>query len=186
MKFLTKAKLKLAQLAKLELGSTQTDKGTLYYTEEGDLLDGYDVFVLDDDGAYITPEDGEYNYSGKTAYVENGVVIRIESENNNENDENMKKAAKLETEVVTVENFNDLVDVINEIIDVVEDLGGDVTETAEELKSAKEELSSKLTSVKEKVELASQSSNRDFENPTPDHSTAGKVKPESQLSKFGL
>lgn len=194
MKFITRAKLKLAKTIKMDLGSQTLDDVTLYFLDGDELVEGMEVFSMNEDGEYIAFPDGEYSWGDKIVVVEDSIVKSInEKSGSEEGGEEMKKMEKLESEVVTVEDFNSLVEVVNEIIDEVESLGGDVTnETVEELKKTKEKLS-KLESELEKtnadLNLAKQTSNGDFENPekkSGKQATGSKFDPKAALAEFGL
>lgn len=105
----------------------------------------------------------------------------------------MKKMEKLEAEVVTVDDFNSLVEIVNEIVDEVENLGGDVSqETAEELANTKEKLSrleAELESTKADLKLAKETSNSEFENPEKKggkQASGAKFDPKAAMAEFGL
>lgn len=59
-------------------GSVNTDKGEIRWEGEGDLAEGVEVFVLDEEGNRTAPEDGEYTTEdGKVIRVEDGKVAEI-------------------------------------------------------------------------------------------------------------
>ncbi|MCD8079648.1 MAG: hypothetical protein LUF04_04305 [Bacteroides sp.] len=101
MKLKTKIALKLAKELKLDLSSVQLDDITLEYMEEGNLREGYEVFVTDEEGAFILPEDGEYAYGEKTVVIESGIVPSI----NETEKEKLKKKRKKEKKILTPYNY---------------------------------------------------------------------------------
>ena len=64
-----KLKLELAKLL-AQFSELKTDKGIISWPVEGELVIGYEVYVLDENGEYNAPEDGEYT-------TEDGRVITI-------------------------------------------------------------------------------------------------------------
>lgn len=74
MNKLGKLKLELAKLL-AAFSELKTDKGILSWPAEGELLIGFDVYMLDENGEYIAPEDGDYvTEDGKTITLVNGKV----------------------------------------------------------------------------------------------------------------
>lgn len=69
MSKLGKLKLELAKLL-ASFSEIKTDKGILSWPSEDELVIGYDVYVLDENGEYMAPEDGDYT-------TEDGKVIKI-------------------------------------------------------------------------------------------------------------
>lgn len=67
-------RIKLAK-AILKFNSLMTDQGELVY--EGELLEGTEVFIEDENGEIVAAPDNEYKAEGKTVVVENGVVTEI-------------------------------------------------------------------------------------------------------------
>lgn len=175
MKFRTKLAIKMAKQTEMKLESISTDNGLLHYVDE--LVVGVDVWVEDADGNAMLPDDGNYTSDGKVIVVENGVVVDIkESEEivDIENKDSIEQEidpndvpTEEQGEVVSVEKFNDLVEVVKELTQEVNDLEEEVLAVTTELKAA---LSLSKTKFIPPVEVEVESTGN---------------KP-SQLSKFGL
>lgn len=95
--------LKLAK-ALLRLAEIATDKATLVY--DGELVVGVEVFIEDENGELIAPEDGEYATEDKIYVIASGKVeeIRDKEANPNPDPENLEdekdaKIAELEAAV---------------------------------------------------------------------------------------
>ena len=71
---ISKKLLKLAK-ALLQLAQITTDKAVLVY--EGELVEGVEVFIEDENGELIAPEDGEYVAEDKVFVIEGGRVIEV-------------------------------------------------------------------------------------------------------------
>ena len=71
-------KNKLLKLAKLvmKFAEIETDKGTLTYDSE--LVEGTEVYIQDENGEFVAPEDGEYKTETQVITVEGGKVTKIE------------------------------------------------------------------------------------------------------------
>lgn len=139
MRILTQAKLKLAKSLQLNLSSISTDRGDLYF--DGDLEEGTEVFIVDSEGNYVVPEDGDYKEGNRTFTVENGVVTKIISE------EEVIVETELEeviVETVSKEEFNELVSTVQMLISAIEELKGSVDEVKEEVVTVDTELKSAL------------------------------------------
>lgn len=204
MKFITKTKLKLAKKMGLKLAEIKSGDVVLYLLEGEEPEVGSELFVMDDEGNYILPPDGEYEYEDKVLVVAEGIVTEIRIDTNLEAFMGLTK--KLEGETVTVEEYNALIDVIYEMAaeedakegewsegeykpedapaetTVVVDTGDVYVAITEELKAVKSELSK----VKADLAVAKKTSNRDFTAPNPKPEVEGNVKRESSLAKFGL
>lgn len=77
MSKLGKLKLELAKLL-AAFSEIKTDKGILSWPVEGELVIGYEVYVLDENGEYNAPEDGEYTTEdGKVITIAGGKVEAI-------------------------------------------------------------------------------------------------------------
>lgn len=77
MSKLGKLKLELAKLI-AQFSELKTDKGILSWPIEGELVIGYEVYVLDENGEYNAPEDGEYTTEdGKVITIAGGKVEAI-------------------------------------------------------------------------------------------------------------
>lgn len=171
------AKMKLAQKYpdKIKLGSQETDKGVLQFPDADDLAQGVEVFVVDDEGNFIIPEDGDYAYDDKIAVIENGIVVEIKTGTTTEQQEETPEALEEKVDVV--------VDVVKDLVDIVESMGENVTSVSEELKKVKEE-NLKLTAIIKKAKLASARDFEDGANPkNPKGDTESKVPPVSERLK---
>lgn len=71
-------KNKLLKLAKLVMKFAEivTDKGTLTYDSE--LVEGVEVYIQDENGEFVAPEDGEYKTETQVITIEGGKVTKIE------------------------------------------------------------------------------------------------------------
>lgn len=77
MSKLGKLKLELAKLL-AAFSELKTDKGILSWPVEGELVIGYEVYVLDENGEYNAPEDGTYTTEdGKVITIAGGKVEAI-------------------------------------------------------------------------------------------------------------
>lgn len=78
MKITNKLKVMLKHMLSVRLGEVATDNGTLYWDGEGDLEQGMEVFIKEDD-EFIAAPDGSYKLEdGKTVIVVDGVVSEIQ------------------------------------------------------------------------------------------------------------
>lgn len=77
MSKLGKLKLELAKLL-ASFSELKTDKGILSWPAEGEVEIGFDVYMLDENGEYIAPEDGDYvTEDGKVITLVNGKVEAV-------------------------------------------------------------------------------------------------------------
>jgi hypothetical protein len=67
--------LKLAKML-MKFAEVETDNGKLIY--EGELAEGVEIFVEDENGEMIAAPNGEYKTEDKVITVEDGKVIKIE------------------------------------------------------------------------------------------------------------
>lgn len=189
----TKILLKIADLlaADVEIKSIATDKGELFLVDAEEPAVGVPVYILDENGAQVMPDDGEYQYNGDVLVVENGVIVDIRDTNTTESTEDMGKIKKLEGEVgidEIVSVVNEIADTVNEII-VKEGLGGDV-DLVEELSKVNQHLSkvkhdlSQMESITTKTVVAleeiGKKSNGKFAEPNPDPSPKAKKVPSTK------
>lgn len=150
MSKLGKLKLELAKLL-ASFSELKTDKGILSWPVEGELEIGFDVYVLDENGEYIAPEDGDYvTEDGKTITLVNGKVEAItepetepEVEPEPEAEETVEAAeepvvepaVEPEAEVVEDDGIRKEIDALYEIVDQlvkkVAELEGKTNETSE-------------------------------------------------------
>ena len=61
----------------MEFNNLMTDKASLYWNEETDIQEGYEVFVDGEGNEKIPAPDGEYIAEDKVIVVENGIVKEI-------------------------------------------------------------------------------------------------------------
>lgn len=140
-KEMVKLKGKAADLINYEFASMVTDKGELFY--DGDIEVGKEVYLKDEDGNNILPEDGIYTSNDKVLTVENGIVIEIvdsqsgivEEELEDINGEEVPD--EVTVEYVPVEVFNQLLSVVEELVKEVEMLKGNVDSVEEEFSKLK-------------------------------------------------
>lgn len=67
--------LKLAKML-MKFAEVETDNGKLIY--EGELAEGVEIFVEDENGEMIAAPNGEYKTEDKVITVEDGKVIKVE------------------------------------------------------------------------------------------------------------
>lgn len=178
MKFRTKAALKLAKIAKISLASQTLDDVTIYFLDGDELIEGIEVFDIDDNGEYVTFPDGSYKWGDKTVVISDSIVKSIIT---NESEENLEVGEEVKEEIN--EEVKDLEEIVSDLIEVVEGLGGSITEIREEMKLVKQE----NENTKKELNLAKQTSNRDFEEPGV-KKTNDKISfdPVEELKKFGI
>lgn len=179
MKVATQAKLKLAKMMGLKLASVETDKQTLHY--DGDTIDeGTEVFVVNADGEYVLPEDGIYVGADGFIYeVEAGVVTSRKPKDAEEelSDEDKEKAKeKLEDEAPDPEDVPDpeagetvSVEKFNELLQVTKDLAGAVV-------SIEEKVDDSMGELQEKLRAALKMSKADFYKGAPAGNGTSKSK----------
>ena len=70
---------KLLKLAKMimKFATIETDKAVLYI--DGDLAEGALVYIEDENGEFVAPEDGEYKTETEIITVKEGTVEKIEA-----------------------------------------------------------------------------------------------------------
>lgn len=147
-------KFALQQLV-AKFGSEETDKGTLFYEEDGDPQEGYKVSILEGED-YVQAPDGVYETNAKSITVEAGIIVSIVDKNTDEiemevADEEIPEPAveeEVSAEYVTVETFNELVDKFNTLLQAFNALNGIVEEVEDKVDGVSEEFSkSKVTPV---------------------------------------
>lgn len=182
MKFKTKAALKLAKMARIDLASQALDEITLYFLDGDELVEGIEVFEMDDNGEYIVPANGSYKWGDKTVVITDGVV---ESINSSESSEEMEIDEPIKDEIE--DKVKELESVASDLIDVVKNLGGDIEVIKEDLKKDIKLRDERIKKLELSLEEATKKSNKEFVKPNP-----GKDKKESgfdadkELEKFGI
>lgn len=87
MKITNRLKLALKSILSLKFGEVATDKATLIWDGEGELAEGVEVFVKDENEEIVVAEDGEYTTEdGKVITVAEGKVTAIKEKENKENE----------------------------------------------------------------------------------------------------
>lgn len=154
MSKLGKLKLELAKLL-ASFSELKTDKGILSWPIEGELVIGYEVYVLDENGEYNAPEDGEYTTEdGKVITIAGGKVEAItepETEVEPEAPEVVEEVVEAaeepvadpetetdgvkETETDAIDGIhreiNELYDIVDKLVKKVAELEGKTVEASE-------------------------------------------------------
>lgn len=129
---LFQAKAKLAKMLKLEFESVTTDDGKSLYVD-GDIVTGAAVYELNDAGEYIPAADGTYMAGDRTIEVLNGMVTSVEIDENYENADEIPEAGDATGNTVSVEEHNELVEIVNEILDVVKEQEAEIGNLQDEV-----------------------------------------------------
>jgi len=171
-----RAKIKLANMMKVDLASVETDKGELFFVEGDTLEVGTEVFIHDADGADVMPEDGEYKFGDEVAVVKNGVVEEIKSQEDLEVDPEIPTA------------LDTLGEVVQEIVEeAVAEIKEEVTSEIEVIKEELKKTRAELNAAKKVLERAKLANAKDFANPNPRAGgDAPMSKGKAELKKFGL
>lgn len=169
----TKARLMLANLTKMNLASQVLDEVTIYFPDSEELVEGIEVFDMNEADEYVAFPDGTYGWGDKVVTVKDSVVTSITPK---ETGEGGGTPGDLEVEVVTAEDFNKLVGVVKALVSEFEKAIAATVDIPEiqELKSENAKLSADLAStkadlasVKAEFALMKQSSKGDFADPNP-------------------
>lgn len=164
---LTDIKFNLAKQHKIKLAEVSTDRGTLYY--EGELEKGTEVRAIDEDGAYVLPENGDYVEGTQIIEVIDGIVVDIRPIDSDESPELMdEKKEELIEELPSPISGEVSAEDINAVIDVVK---GVILE---------------LKAHKEEFRAAMKLSVQDYAENGNDVQKDVKRESKSQLSKFNL
>lgn len=171
MKLLTEAKLKLAKMLKLTLGSVSSNKGNLYF--DGDIFDvGTEMFAMNEEGDYILPDDGDYEVGNQILTLANGIVTDIK-ESGSVSDEpgNMQEEVETVSEdtEVSADEFNTLATAVNTMVSVLEEIQSDMADFKAQ-KQSFEAIKTELEAVKLKLAKVSNESNGD---PVPPSNNGG-------------
>lgn len=141
----------------IELGSVQTDKGTLYWVGSADLTIGDEVFYNTEEKDDIKVEDGEYTLEdGTVIVVKEGLVSEIrEKDGEQEGELDMaKRKSCMEEEVIVEEPVEETVSEINDKVDDnYDELKRDIDDLRkehDELKGIVEEMKATLNAILEK------------------------------------
>ncbi|MCD8030477.1 MAG: hypothetical protein LUF85_06570 [Bacteroides sp.] len=183
MKFKTKALLMLARAAKIELAEQVLDDVTLYFLDGDELVEGTEVFDMNEAGEYVAFPDGSYSWGNQVVVVENSVVQSLEPKEGNE--EKMQDESDPEGDEPSPNEVRTIVKIVRQLIEEVEKLGGNVGDVKEELKLTKQE----LAQAKAELKLAKGRSNGRFAEPNPRRKgTRGFASgsTEAELAKFGI
>lgn len=135
-KVLTKAKLALAKMLKIDFGKTPTDQGELQH--DGDVIaQGDEVFVADPDGNLVPAPDGEYkNTNEETTYVVvGGIVTEIKAGATEENQEEMAEETPEDKKEESPADAPDM----KEVLGIVKELVAEVQSLSEEIAKMKED-----------------------------------------------
>jgi len=138
-KVLTKAKIALAKMLKIDFGKTPTDQGELQH--DGDVIaQGDEVFVADPDGNLVPAPDGEYkNTNDETTYVVvGGIVTEIkEAEAPAEGGEEMAEENPAEGGEEKPDESADM----KELLGIVKELVAEVQTLSEEIAKMRDDAS---------------------------------------------
>lgn len=198
MNLKTKVKLAIVKRMGFKLAEIQTSTLTLYLLEGDTVEVGSELFAMDESGEYILPPDGQYDYGDDVITLAAGVVTDIGPRLAAEPMSALgftKPKHKLEADVVTVDEYNGLVDIIEAIVEKLDDAGLDddgelemLTVELSEVKTKNASLTDELAKVKVELSRAKQVSARDFADPRnkPDFGDDRGATSKERLSKFGL
>lgn len=97
MKITNRLKLALKSILSLKFGEVATDKATLIWDGEGELAEGVEVFVKDENEEIVVAADGEYTTEdGKVITVVEGKVTAIKEKENEAEPEQMENEPEAE------------------------------------------------------------------------------------------
>lgn len=154
-------KTKLAKLL-LKLGTESAIKDGQEFLLEYDgseLVDGTEVFITDEAGELVHPEDGEYTINGEVWQINDGIVKKVDGEPETEVE------VQPETEEVQAEETPEpepepepeskeqpfdvraAIDLMNARMDEMSQLLNDLTKVSEKVTSRLEELEAKLSAI---------------------------------------
>lgn len=138
---LFQAKAKLAKVLKLEFATVETDAGEILYIDsDGDASEGDAVYVISENGDYVAAPDNDYVAGSRTYVVRGGMLESITIDEEFEDAENVDPAPEATGTEVSVEEHNELVEVVNEILDVVKEQDAEIADLAEEVVMLEAEL----------------------------------------------
>lgn len=160
----SKGSMKFAQVA--------TDKGELYWDEDGEVKVGSEVYQMDAEGNPVLPADGDYETETRILTVEAGVVTEIQEKESRSNEVENEMEEQPVAEYVSVAEFNALKEQFIALAELVKDLAGEVDVVDEGFKK-----------LDEKFEAVTKTS---VKMPAQEMIEAGNSVKTSQLSKFGL
>lgn len=135
--------LRLASLL-AKLNKVETDKGVLYI--DGELLTGALVYIEDENGEFVAPEDGAYDADDLIVTVKDGAVEKIEQKEAPVEDPEAKVEVEIENEEqapadeeVPVEDdkdaqIKDLETKITELEGLLQDRDAIISELTEKIK----------------------------------------------------
>lgn len=137
---------KLLKLAKMimKFATVETDKGVLYI--DGELLTGALVYIEDENGEFVAPEDGAYETEDLIVTVKDGAVEKIEQKEAPVEDPEAKVEVEIENEEqapadeeATVEDPKDaqikeLENKITELEGLLQDRDAIISELTEKIK----------------------------------------------------
>lgn len=100
MKITNKLRIALKSILSIKCGEVNTDKATLIWDGDGELAEGMEVYVKDENDEVIPAEDGDYAAEdGKIITVAEGKVSAIkDAEEKEEKEEEPKEEEKIEAE----------------------------------------------------------------------------------------
>lgn len=179
MKITSKLRLTLKSILSLKFGEIATDKATLTWDGEGELAEGVEVFVKDENEEIVPAADGEYTTEdGKVITVAEGKVASIkekeaekeepEAEENKENEvEVLESESESEAEPVDAPKPEEIEEPKPEDrIAALEVEIGEVKSVLEQILNAIVALEGRLDAVEEKVaKVESEPSTNPVEEP---------------------
>lgn len=138
---------KLLKLAKMimKFATVETDKGVLYI--DGELLTGALVYIEDENGEFVAPEDGAYETEDLIVTVKDGAVEKIEQKEapveepekvDVEVDTEMEEQAPVDEEAVAEDpkdaQIKELENKITELEGLLQDRDAIISELTEKIK----------------------------------------------------
>lgn len=117
---------KLLKLAKMimKFATVETDKAVLYL--DGELVEGALVYIEDENGEFVAPEDGEYKTDVEIITIKDGAVEKIEAIEDPVEEETVEVEAEEEAPVDEGEKVS--VTVGDERDAIIEELKNKITE----------------------------------------------------------
>lgn len=177
MKITSKLRLTLKSILSLKFGEIATDKATLTWDGEGELAEGVEVFVKDENEEIVPAADGEYTTEdGKVITVAEGKVASIKEKEAEKEEPEAEENKENEVEVLESESEAEPVDApkpeeieepkVEDRIAALEVEIGEVKSVLEQILNAVVALEGRLDAVEEKVaKVESEPSTNPVEEP---------------------
>lgn len=119
------ATAKVAKLLKLSFATIVADDGTTLYID-GDAVEGATVYVLTETGDYQVAADGTYNSEGRVYVISGGVITSISNGDAENFEVDVPEPEEATGTTVSVDEYNDLVEIVADLLDVVREQDVDI------------------------------------------------------------